>query len=155
LLLLLIPTAVDGENIENNSIKIDGHWIYIFQMDNSNTFEVTEYLYINNTGETPFNDSFYIWIKNNSNIESEYCNHIPNMACRSNSTGEKECFLLNKINDSNLYFGYPILSENSLSFYGQKELFSITAYSITNPSLKNNTLFLNATASTIGILLLG
>lgn len=145
LVLLLIPSAVYGENITTSSIKIDGHWIYIFQLDDLNTFEVNEYLHINNTGETTFNDTFKIWIQNNSNIASDCCNYISNMACRYNATGEKECFFLNKFDDTNLYFGYPILSEDRLSYYGQKEFIKITAYSITNPFLENDTLHLNAT----------
>jgi hypothetical protein len=145
LILFFIPTAVNGENIETGSINIDGHWIYIFQLDDLKTFEVNEYLYINNTGETAFNDSFYIWIQNNSNIASECCNYTSNMACRYNATRGKECFFLDKDNDTNLHFGNPITSENRLSYYGQKEMLSITAFSIINPHLENNTLHINAT----------
>jgi hypothetical protein len=103
LVLIFIPIAVNGENIETGSIKIDGHWIYIFQLDDLKTFEVNEYLYINNTGETTFNDSIYIWIQNNSNIAAECCNYTSNMACRYNSTAEKECF-------------NPYLENNTLHF---------------------------------------
>jgi len=145
LLLFLIPTAVNGVNIDTDSIKIDSHWIYIFQLDDLKTFEVNEYLYINNTGETAFNNSFYVWIQNNSNIASECCNYTSNMACRYNAIQEKECFFLDKYNDTNLHFGTPITSENKLSYYGQKEMLSITTYSITSPSLENNTLQINTT----------
>ncbi len=145
LVLFFIPTAVYGEDIETGSIKIDGHLISIFQLDDLKTFDVKEYLYINNTGTTAFNDSFFIGIQNNSNIASECCNFKSNMACRYNSTLEKECFFLNKYNNTNLYVGNPITSENRLSYYGQKEKISITAFSITNPHLENDTLQLNAT----------
>jgi hypothetical protein len=145
LVLIFNPVIVNGENIETGSIKIDSHWFYIFQLDDLITFEVNEYLYINNTGTTAFNDSFFIWIQNNSIISSECCNYTSNMACRYNATLEKECFFLTKHNDTNLHIGNPITSKNRLSYYGQKEKISITYFSITNPYLENTTLKLNAT----------
>jgi hypothetical protein len=145
LVLFFIPVSVNGENIETGSIKIDSHWFYIFQLDDLKTFEVNEYIYINNTGTKAFNDSFFIWIQNNSIISSECCNFTSNMACRYNATRGKECFFLNKHNDTNLHIGNPITSENRLSYYGQKEKISITAFSITSPHLENDTLQLNAT----------
>jgi uncharacterized membrane protein len=145
LILFFIPVSVNGENIETGSIKIDSHWFYIFQLDDLKTFQVNEYLNINNTGIKAFNDSFFIWIQNKSIISSECCNYTSNMACRYNVTLEKECFFLNKHNDTNLHIGNPITSENRLSYYGQKENISITAFSITNPHLENTTLHLNAT----------
>ncbi len=145
LTLLLIPTTAIGEDITTNPIKIDRHWIYIFQQDDLKTFEINEYFYINNTGKTTFNDSLYIWVQNNSIIAADCCNGTPNMACRYNVGGCMECFYLNKIDANNLFIGNPILSESRLSYYGQRELLSITVYPTTNISLDNDTLYLNAT----------
>ena len=146
LALLLIPTNAVGEDTTKSSpIKIDRHWIYILQLDDLKTFEINEYFYINNTGETAFNDTFYIWIQNNSIISADSCNYTTNMACRYKETRDGECFYLNKTDEDNIYIGYPFLNENKLSYYGQRETFSITAFSITNTSLKNDTLNLNAT----------
>ena len=80
LALLLIPMTVCGEDATTDSIKIDRHWIYIYQLDDISTFEVNEYFYINNTGETSFNDSIDIWVQNNSIIAAECCNYIYDMA---------------------------------------------------------------------------
>ena len=145
LVLFFLPTAVNGQNIETGPIKIDGHFITIFQLDELKTFEVNEYLLLNNTGDAVFNDSFYIWIQNNSNIAAKCCNYTSNMACRYNSTADKECFLLDVYNGTNLYFGDPITSENRLSYYGQKETISITAFSITKPTMQNKSIHINAT----------
>jgi len=146
LALILIPiNSVGEDNTTTSHIKIDKHWIYIYQQNDLKTFEINEYFYINNTGETSFNDSFYIWIQNNSIIESDCCNHNTNMACRYNETGSGECFYLNKTDDHNFFIGYPFLNENRLSYYGQRETFSITAFSTINTSLKSTILYLNAT----------
>ncbi|EMR75527.1 hypothetical protein MBGDF03_00497 [Thermoplasmatales archaeon SCGC AB-540-F20] len=146
LTLLLIPTTAIGEDVTTISpIKTDEHWIYIVQQDDLKTFEVKEYFYINNTGEAIFNDSLYMWIQNNSIIVADCCNDTPNMACRYNVRGYMECFYLNKTDENNLYVGYPFLSENRLSYYGQRESLSITVFSTTNASLDNDTLHLNAT----------
>lgn len=146
LTLILIPTTAIGEDITISSpIKIDRHWIYILQQDDLKTFEVSEYFFINNTGEAAFNDSFYMWIQDNSIIAADCCNGIPNMACRYNAMGCTECFYFNKTDDNNLYVGYPILSENRLSYYGQRESFSITVFSTTNASPDSDVLHLNAT----------
>ena len=146
LALLLTPINAVGEDDTTISpIKIDRHWIYIYQQNDYKTFEINEYLYVNNTGETTFNDSFYIWIQNNSIIGADCCNYNPDIACRYNETGDGDCFLLNKTDDSNLFVGYPFLNGNKLSYYGQRETFSITAFSTTNTSLKDSTLQLNAT----------
>ncbi|UCE38495.1 MAG: hypothetical protein JSW00_04500, partial [Thermoplasmata archaeon] len=126
-------------------IKIDRHWIYVFQQDDLKTLEVNEYFYINNTGEVIFNDSLLIWILDNSIIAADCCNYTPNMACRYKAGGYMECFYLNKTDDDNLYVGYPFPDENRLSYYGQRESISITAFSTTNASLNNDTLHLNAT----------
>jgi hypothetical protein len=145
LILLLIPTTSVGENTTTDSIKIDGHLIYIFQQDDLRTFYVNEYFIINNTGKSAFNDSFYIWIQNNSIILADCCNYTLNMASRYDERGCKECFYLDKTDDNNLYVGYPILSENRLSYYGQRESISINVFSTTNASLNKDTLKLNAT----------
>jgi hypothetical protein len=145
LTLLLIPTTSIGENTTTGPIKIDRHLIYIFQQDDLKTFYVNEYFIINNTGKSPFNDSFYIWIQNNSIISAECCNYTLNMASRYDEIGCKECFYLDKTHDNNLYVGYPILSENRLSYYGQRESISINVFSTTNASLNKDTLKLNAT----------
>jgi hypothetical protein len=149
--LLLVSITVIGEEVPNNSIKIDRHWIYIFQLDDLKTFEVNEYFFINNTGKSSFNDSINIWIQNNSFIAADCCNYTSNMACRYNATRGENCFYLNKSDDTNLYFGYPILSNNSLSYYGLREKFSITAFSTTNTSLTNATLELNATIGDLSV----
>ena len=146
LILILIPTTTIGEDITTiNPIKTDEHWIYLFQQDDLKTFEVKEYFYINNTGKALYNGSLSIWIQNNSNIVADCCNGTPNMACRYNVMGYMECFYLNKTDENNLYVGYPFLNENRLSYYGQRELLSITVFSTTNTSLDNDTLHLNAT----------
>jgi hypothetical protein len=145
LALLFIPTTTIGEDIDINSpIKIDRHWIYILQQDDSNIFEVSEYFFINNTGESTYNDSFYLWIQNNSIIGTTYCNNTPNMACRY-SPDYTECFYFNKTDNNNIYVGYPVLSINRLSYYGQRESISITVFSTINTSLDDDTLHLNAT----------
>lgn len=146
LVLLLIPiNAIGEDNTTISPIKIDRHWIYIYQQDDFKTFEINEYFYINNTGETTFNDSFFIWIQNNSIIGADCCNYNPNEACRYNEIGSGECFYLNKTEDNNLFVGYPFLNGNKLSYYGQRETFSINAFSTKNSSLKSSTLHLNAT----------
>ena len=146
LTLILIPATAIGEDIATISpIKINRHWIYIVQQDDLKTFEVNEYFYINNTGEATFNDSFYMWIQDSNIIVADCCNGTPNMACRYDASGCRDCFYLNKTDDNNIYVGYPILSENRLSYYGQRESLSITVFSTTNASLDNDTLHLNAT----------
>jgi len=151
LVILLLPTTVNGEDAVNSSIKVDRHWIYVFQLDELDMFEVIENFFINNTGKTMFNDSLHIWIQNNSVIAADCCNYTFDMACRFNATGGGDCFYLNRSNDANLYVGYPISSENKLSYYGQKESFSITAFSITDSSIKNDTLQLNATIGALSV----
>ena len=143
--LILTPLTALGENIETDSIELDRHWIYLYQQDDLKTFEVNEYFLINNTGETVFNGSILISIQNNSIIAEKYCNGTLNMACRYNITGCGECFYLKKIENTNFFTGYPFLGENRLSYYGQRKTISITAFSTTNTSLKNETLNLNAT----------
>ena len=70
--LLLAPLIVNGEDaLSSSPLKIDRHWIYIFQLDNYKTLEVNEYFYINNTGFSPYNKSLNIWIQNNSFIYLE------------------------------------------------------------------------------------
>jgi len=144
-LLLTSFNSVGEDNTKITPFKIDRHWIYISQQDDFKTFEINEYFYVNNTGETTFNGSFCIWIQNNSIIGAECCNYHPNMACRYNEIGSGECFYLNKTDDNNLFLGNPFLNGNRLSYYGQKETFSITAFSTINTSLKKSTLHFNAT----------
>jgi len=143
--IIFFPTVINGENIETSSIHVDEHRFIIYQLDDLKTFEVQELFYINNTRNATFNDSISIWIQNNSIISTHLCNHTLNMACRYNATGDGECFKLDKLNNTNLYSGNPITSENSLSYYGQKEKLSITAFSITDPYLEKSTIHLNAT----------
>ncbi len=140
----MIPTTSIGENITVGSINIDRHWIYIFQQDDLKTFYVDEYFIINNTGKSVFNNSINIWIQNNSIISAKCCNYTLNMACRYNDRGCKECFYLDKTDYNNLYVVYPIFSESRLSYYGQRESFSINVFSTTNTSLNNDTLYINA-----------
>lgn len=149
--LLLIPTISQAEEIKTDSIKIDRHWIYLFQQDNLRTFEIREYFLINNTGEAVFNDSILISIQNNSIISQDCCNYTLNMANRYNASGCGECFDLNKLENSDFFEGYPFIAGNSLSFYGQKEKISVTIFSTTNTSLNNDTLLLNATIGGLSI----
>lgn len=135
-----------GEDIEtSSSIEIDRHWIYLVQQDDITTFEVNEYFYINNTGETEYNGSLAVWIQNNSVIVADPCNDIPDMVIRYNAMGGGECFNLNETDNNDLYYGYPFLNENKLSYYRQREPLSITVFSTTNTSLNNDILHLNAT----------
>jgi len=146
LFLLVIPTIVIGEDIPSSiQLKIDRRWIYIFQFDDYKTLEVNEYFYVNNTGNSSYDKSLNIWIQNNSIISANCCNFTPNLACRYNENRQCECFYLNNTIDNNHYFGYPFSGEKLLSYYGQKQLISITASSATNLSLNPGTLHINAT----------
>ena len=145
LFLLLFPVNVLGEdNSTISSIEIDRHWIYIYQQDDFDTFEINEYFFINNTGDTNFNESFYMWIQNNSIIGTDCCDYNPNMACRYNELGIGECFYLNKTENNNVFIGSPFFNGSKLSYYGQKESFSITAIPL-NSTLKSSILNFNAT----------
>lgn len=153
LILLIIPTIAVGEDIaSDNPLKIDRHWIYIFQQDDLNSFEVNEYFYVNNTGITSYNKSLGIWVQNNSYIEAGCCNFTPNFACRYDQTGKSNCFSLNNsIDNENEFIGYPFSNEDLLSYYGQIEQISIDAYSISNPTLDSSNLLLNATIGGMSI----
>jgi hypothetical protein len=145
--LLLIPqiSIAEDDIVPNGSIKIDNHVIYIYQKNDLKTLEIEEYYYINNTGNTSFNNTFNIWIPNNGSILAFCCDDTSNMACRYDENEEMWCFYFNKTDDENIYVGYPISSENKLSYYGQRESFTVTTYSTTNTSLGNDTLLLNVT----------
>jgi hypothetical protein len=139
----------DDTIVSTDSIKIDGHWIYIFQQDDIRTFRIDEYFFINNTGTTFFNDSIGVWIQNDSSILTDFCEGILNPGCRYGQEGCMLCFTLNNVGD-NTYVGYPISEENKLSYYGQKESMILTASNIDN-SQDNDTLLLNVTIGGLSI----
>ena len=145
--LFFITQISTGEDvvISDSSIKIDKLTIGIVQKADIKTFKIDQLFYINNTGNDSFNGSFYIWIPDNSNIIAYCCNDTPNMSCRNDEREEMWCFYFNETDDDNIYVGHPISSENKLSYFGQKESFTITAFSTTNTQLTNDTLQLNAT----------
>jgi hypothetical protein len=145
--LFLIPQVSIAEDVSvhDGSIKIDNHLIYVYQKNDLKTVEIEEFYYINNTGNTSFNNSFYAWIPDNGSIIAYCCDDTPNMACRYDEKGEMWCFYFNKTDEDNIYVGTPISSDVKLSYYGQRESFSIKADSTIDTSLGSDTLLLNVT----------
>ena len=139
--MLIFSYSISAEDT-TGSIKIDGHWIYVFQQDDIRTFRIDEYFFINNTGATLFNESISIWIQNDSSILTDFCADILNPGCRYGPEGCMSCFTLSNVGD-NTYVGYPISDENKLSYYGQKGLMTLTASS--TDGSQNDTLYLNVT----------
>ena len=140
--ILLFSYTISAEDV-TGSIKIDGHWIYVFQQDDIRTFRIDEYFFINNTGTNLFNDSIGIWIQNDSSILNDFCDDILNPGCRYGPDGCMSCFTLINVDD-NTYIGYPISDDNKLSYYGQKGSMTLTASS-TDDSQDNDMLYLNVT----------
>ncbi|MEE9151652.1 MAG: hypothetical protein V3U20_07455 [Thermoplasmata archaeon] len=140
---LAVAQFSEGEDtsIPPNPIKIDEYWIDVFQSDDAKTLEIEEYFFVNNTGDEPLNDDFYIWIQKNGDIKAECCGGAANMACRLKAGGAMACFNFAKM-DENLYLGRPFLDQNILSYYGQKGWLRINIVSFTNLFI-NNTLHLN------------
>ena len=81
----------------------------------------------------------------NSSIIADCCDGTPDMGCRYDALDEMWCFHFNETENKNIYVGYPISNVSKLSYYGQRESITITAFSATNNSLKNDSLQLNAT----------
>ncbi len=154
LILILSSNLLLGKDEINypNSLTIDRYLLDIFQQSDLKTFKINQYFYINNTGNSSFNDTFYLWLPKNSKIISDCCGGSPNMACRFDANDEMWCFYFNETGDENLYIGYPIANGSKLSYYGQKESFLITIFSSTNNSLGVDTLQLNATMGSSNIL---
>lgn len=148
LLILIMTSQVSfGESLDisPNSIKIDKLIVEIGQKADIKTFKINQLFYINNTGNNPFNDTFYIWVPDDCKIIADCCNETPNMACRYDARDEMWCFYFNETEDKNIYVGYPISNENKLSYFGQQESFTITAFSTSNSSINNDTVKLNVT----------
>jgi hypothetical protein len=147
LILNILSTISYGSYIDNNpnNISIDRYLIDIFQHSDLKTFQINQYFYINNSGNSSFNGSFYLWLPNNSIIISDCCSGIQNMACRYDGNDEMWCFYFNKTDDENIYLGYPISNGSKLSYYGQSESFLINIYSLSNNSLGNDFIRINAT----------
>lgn len=144
LIFVALPVNAEDINFLSSKIKIDGHWIYAFQQDDIKTFRIDEYFFINNTGDSVFNDSIYIWIQNNSFILDNICEDSKNSGCRYGPDGCMYCFIINHTGN-NMYVGYPISFENKLSYFMQKESFTINAKYIINNSEYDNILNLNVT----------
>ncbi len=148
-LMVAQPSVGEDVSIPPNPIKIDEHWIDVFQDDDAKNLEIVEYMFINNTGDVPFNDDIYIWLQKNSNIKAECCGDAPNMGCRLKEGGGVSCFNVQKTQD-NIFYGAPFSDQEKLSYYGQKAWLRINADSIAN-LLINNTLHLNVSLGGISV----
>lgn len=135
-------TADNGYQIPTNDIRIDEHWMDIFQSDDRSELEVIEYIFYNNTGNDIFNGSLYSWIPDGALIRSTCCGNAPDMGCRLLEGGQMLCFDFHYYN-SNIVYGVPYDSYSFLSYFGQTEQLSIVANS--QNFTFSDTLFMNFT----------
>jgi hypothetical protein len=124
IIFLFIFPASQSSSAEFNGadtaqVKVDIHWIDVYQRDTGNILEVDEYFFINNTGMKTFDDDIDIWLHSNSKIIAKCCGNAPEMACKFNGGGSMSCFSMFN-NGGNQYSGKPTLGQDTISYFGQK-----------------------------------
>jgi hypothetical protein len=114
-----------------SGMVVDLHWIDVVQDDDLKSFEMTETLYFNNTGDEAYNGTVYVWIPDGAVVKASCCGYTPDMACRLEVEGQMACFTTWQIED-NIVSISPFSDSRALSFYGQVATLNLTAVSQAN-----------------------
>jgi hypothetical protein len=144
--------SAESEVVPENEIVIDEHWIYMFQNDNHNSLQVTEIIWLNNTGDEIFEDDIYYWMPEGANIIATCCN-AEDMLCVIRPDQSHGCFGISQwvsgnVISANPFQIYPPYFTPHLSYYGQVEkIFINGTYQVKTPNGTTNGVRTNDTTN--------
>ncbi|MEE9116396.1 MAG: hypothetical protein V3U09_05800, partial [Thermoplasmata archaeon] len=117
----------------DSGIVVDLHWMDLLQDDNLKSFEISETLFFNNTGDGAFNGTVYVWIPSGATIRANCCEGTLDMTCRLVEDGPMTCYSVWQI-EENIVSISPFSASQLLSFYGQRASLNLSILSQTNSS---------------------
>lgn len=135
-----IPEQVAAQSgiVPENDVVIDEHWLYQFQEEDHKSIQVTEIMWLNNTGDDTFSDNIYFWLPSNADILATCCN-APDMLCILRPDQSHGCFGISQFLNANVITAtpfqdyYPYFTPY-LSYYGQTEKIIVNSTAVTNQS---------------------
>lgn len=135
-LAVLVPPSFPG-NADSaflppaSGMVVDVHWIDVVQDDDLRSFDMTETLFFNNTGDEVFNGTVYVWVPLRAVVKASCCGGTPDMACLLEEDGQMTCFTVWQIED-NIVSIAPFSESRALSFYGQTATLNLSVISQSN-----------------------
>jgi hypothetical protein len=136
ILIVLLTTSLPGRADNGflpppSGMVVDLHWIDVLQDDDLKSFDMTETLFFNNTGDEVFNGTVYVWIPLGAVVTASCCGGTPDMACRLEGDGQMACFTVWQMED-NIVSIAPFSESRALSFYGQTATLNLSVISQAN-----------------------
>jgi hypothetical protein len=130
-----MPSYISGADSDflppESGMVVDYHWIDLFQDDNMKSFDMTETVFFNNTGDEQFNGTVYLWIPSGAAVIANCCDRAPDMACRLTEEGAMSCHTVWQVEDDVVSLA-PFSQSQLLSFFGQKAILNLSAVSQVN-----------------------
>ena len=119
ILMLSIAETVEADGIDTHGFTIDVYAINMEQMANHTSYTVTERIYFNNTGNSPFNGTLYSWLPLNATVFSSMCPSPSDTIVRVVGLNDSRCYSFTRLISNEEIIEFSPFDGDMLSYFGQ------------------------------------
>ncbi|MFQ6106325.1 MAG: hypothetical protein ACE5QF_01870 [Thermoplasmata archaeon] len=128
--VLALPTISNAtaNGVETRGFETDVYAINMEQASDYTTFGITERIYFNNSGNSPFNGTLYSWLPQSALVLSSMCPNPAGMVVKVVDGSDLRCFSFIRLaSDEDVISFTPFSEGEMLSYFGQEAFLQLNA----------------------------
>ncbi len=123
--MLSIAETVEADGIDTHGFTIDVYAINMEQMADHTSYAVTERIYFNNTGDSPFNGTLHSWLPLNATVFSSMCPSPSDTIVRVVGLNDSRCYPFTRLISNEEIIEFSPFGGDMLSYFGQTAMLQL------------------------------
>ncbi|MFQ5910147.1 MAG: hypothetical protein ACE5IJ_05420 [Thermoplasmata archaeon] len=117
-----------ADGVDTQDVTIDVYAMNMEQSVNNTAFDITERMYFNNSGSSPFNGSLFSWLPPEATLNSSVCANKSTTVVRVVNSTDLRCYPFSRLeSDEEIIAFAPFEDDEMLSYFGQNATLHLNA----------------------------